>query len=39
MNVDLDKYVRNFRIFYSKVVLGHPDQSALEKKFKVLLES
>jgi len=24
MNVDLDKYVRNFRIFYSKVVSGHP---------------
>jgi hypothetical protein len=37
MNVDLDKYVRNFRIFYQKIVAGHPEQATLEKKFKFLV--
>lgn len=37
MHVDLDKYVRSFRIFYSKVVSGHPDHLELNKKFKGLL--
>lgn len=39
MNIDLDKYTRNFRIFYSKMVAGHPEQVELEKKFKFLLEN
>ncbi len=29
LNVDLDKYLRNFRIFYSKIVNAHPLQTNL----------
>ena len=29
VDVDLDKYVRNFRMFYAKIIGGHPDQLVL----------
>lgn len=39
MQISLDQYVRNFRIFYQQLIRDHSNEDQLNKKFKLLIEN
>lgn len=38
MEVSLDQYVRNLRMFYNQMIKGHKKEEELVPKFKAMLE-
>lgn len=39
MQINLDQYIRNFRIFYQQLTKGHTKEENLNKQFKHLIEN
>ena len=37
MQISLDQYIRNFRIFYQQLIRDHSNEDQLNKKFKLLI--